>query len=142
VTAAYRSNDTKSPTKGWRRKLITISATNTSNRQKFANVANISVAFQQCFLQFLPGFALRIENDVTYSKQRTAHFLPGATTTCQSHRVFSKIADSIPSPLVICSALYPAKTLRNAGARTAVSGPQCRQILGRMRCRENFYAPR
>jgi len=122
----HSRNDTKSPTsyriKGWRRTFNSVSRAITSNRQKLANVANFPVTFRRCFLQFLPGFALRVESDVTYSKQTTAHFLPGATTTYQPHSVFSKIAHSIPSPLVICSALDPAKTLRNAGARTAVSG--------------------
>src|SRR3984885_433339 len=122
----HSRNDTKSPTsyriKGWRRTLNSASRAITSNRQKLANVAIFPVTFRRCFLQFLPGFALRVESDVTYSKQTTAHFLPGATTTYQPHSGFSKIAHSIPSPLVICSALDPAKTLRNAGARTAVSG--------------------
>src|ERR1700683_3241710 len=33
-----------------------------------------------CFLAFLPGSGLRGESDVTYSKQTTAPFLPGART--------------------------------------------------------------
>jgi len=33
------------------------------------------------FSAFLPGSAKYIENDVTYSKQTTGEFLPGATTT-------------------------------------------------------------
>jgi hypothetical protein len=123
---AHSRNDIKSPNPYspglWRRALHSVSRATTSNHEKFANIENIPVTFRRCFLQFLPGFALRVENDVTYSKQTTADFLPGATTTCQPHSVFSKIAHSIPSPLVICSALDPAKTLRNAGARTAVSG--------------------
>ena len=112
ATAASRG-EVKSPTSyragRWRRTLNSVSSANTSNRQKFANVANLLVTFHRCFLQFLPGFALRIESDVTYSKQTTADFLPGAPTTCQPHSVFSKIAHSIPSPLVICSTSNPPK---------------------------------
>jgi hypothetical protein len=33
---------------------------------------------------FLPGSAKKVENDVTYSKQRTGEFLPGATTARHS----------------------------------------------------------
>src|SRR5580704_15277728 len=106
----------------WRRELQPVPATNTSIAKNSRMWGTFPVTFHRCFLLFLPGFALRVESDVTYSKQKTAHFLPGATTTYQPHSVFSKIAHSIPSPLVICSALDPAKTLRNAGARTAVSG--------------------
>jgi hypothetical protein len=36
------------------------------------------------FLAFLPGSGLKVEYDVTYSKQTTAPFLPGATTA-RSH---------------------------------------------------------
>jgi hypothetical protein len=34
----------------------------------------------RCFLASLPGSGLRVESDVTYSKQTTAPFLPGART--------------------------------------------------------------
>jgi len=127
VTAAYSENAIKSPTshrtRGWRRKLKPTPATIASNRQKFANVGNISVTFHECFLHFLPGFALRIESDVTHSKQTTAHFLPGATTTCPPRRDFSKNCGFNPESFSNMFCVEPAKTLRNAGARTAVSGP-------------------
>jgi len=42
----------------------------------------IRSGFEKGFLPFLPGSAQNIENDVTYSKQSMAKFLPGATTTC------------------------------------------------------------
>lgn len=42
-----------------------------------ASFANGSVSLKTC----LPGSAQYVESDVTYSKQTTAPFLPGATTT-------------------------------------------------------------
>src|SRR5277367_4372992 len=41
----------------------------------------------RCFLAFLPGSGLRVEYDVTSSKQTTAPFLPGATTACSHARI-------------------------------------------------------
>jgi hypothetical protein len=43
-----------------------------------------SASIHRCFLAFLPGSGLRVECDVTYSKQTTAPFLPGARTA-RSH---------------------------------------------------------
>jgi hypothetical protein len=43
------------------------------------------------FSAFLPGSAKNIENDVTYSKQRTGEFLPGATTASNAHSKSSNI---------------------------------------------------
>jgi hypothetical protein len=43
------------------------------------------------FSAFLPGSAKNIENDVTYSKQRTGEFLPGATTASKAHSKSSNI---------------------------------------------------
>jgi hypothetical protein len=40
----------------------------------------ILAPFSDKFPAFLPGSAQNIESDVTYSKQRTGEFLPGATT--------------------------------------------------------------
>jgi hypothetical protein len=40
---------------------------------------------------FLPGSAQNIENDVTYSKQRTGEFLPGATTASRARSKSSNI---------------------------------------------------
>jgi hypothetical protein len=37
-------------------------------------------AVRDSFRTFLPGSAKKVESDVTYSKQTTAPFLPGATT--------------------------------------------------------------
>jgi hypothetical protein len=46
------------------------------------NNQQIRSGLEKGFLPFLPGSAQNIENDVTYSKQSTEEFLPGATTTC------------------------------------------------------------
>jgi hypothetical protein len=43
------------------------------------------------FNAFLPGSAQNIESDVTYSKQRTGEFLPGATTASRAHSKSSNI---------------------------------------------------
>jgi hypothetical protein len=46
----------------------------------------------QCRIEFLPGSSQDIVCDVTYSKQTTGRFLPGATTACfqSPNRVFNR----------------------------------------------------
>ncbi len=57
------------------------------------------------FSAFLPGSAKKVESDVTYSKQTTAPFLPGATTTHSrlaaqlKNRHFNPIFRSLRMPL-------------------------------------------
>ncbi len=46
----------------------------------------------RCFLSFLPGSALRVEFDVTYSKQTTAAFLPGSRIAHFASRTLSRDA--------------------------------------------------
>jgi hypothetical protein len=46
----------------------------------------------RCFLAFLPGSGLRVESDVTYSKQATAPSLPGARTAQFGSRTLSRDA--------------------------------------------------
>ena len=48
---------------------------------------------------FLPGSAQNIENDVTYSKQRTGEFLPGATTASRAHSKSSNIDSKFPEEI-------------------------------------------
>ena len=48
---------------------------------------------------FLPGSAQNIENDVTYSKQRTGEFLPGATTASRACRKSSNIDSKFPEEI-------------------------------------------
>jgi hypothetical protein len=43
------------------------------------------------FRPFLPGSAQKVERDVTYSKQTTDEFLPGATTASEAHVKSSNI---------------------------------------------------
>ena len=47
------------------------------------------------FCAFLPGSAQNVENDVTYSKQSTGEFLPGATTASNAHGKSSNIDGKI-----------------------------------------------
>jgi hypothetical protein len=51
------------------------------------------------FSSFLPGSAQNIENDVTYSKQRTGEFLPGATTASRAHSKSSNIDSKFPEEI-------------------------------------------
>ena len=48
---------------------------------------------------FLPGSAQNVENDVTYSKQRTGNFLPGATTASRAHSKSSNIDSKFPEEI-------------------------------------------
>jgi hypothetical protein len=48
---------------------------------------------------FLPGSAQNIENDVTYSKQRTGEFLPGATTASRACSKSSNIDSKFPEEI-------------------------------------------
>ena len=50
---------------------------------------------------FLPGFALRVEIDVTYSKQSTGEFLPGSRIARCPSRTFQRVAHFCPSTLNI-----------------------------------------
>src|ERR1700684_4108474 len=47
---------------------------------------------RHCFLAFLPGSGLRVEFAVTYSKQTTAPFLPGARIAHFASRTLSRDA--------------------------------------------------
>jgi len=48
---------------------------------------------------FLPGSAQNTENDVTYSKQRTGEFLPGATTASRAHSKSSNTDSKFPEEI-------------------------------------------
>src|ERR1700677_5188312 len=72
-----------------------------------------SASMHRCFLAFLPGSGLRVECDVTYSKQTTAPFLPGARTA--------------PRGLRQGTAFYPEPrraALPNAAQPSGVSTPE------------------
>ena len=69
----------------------------------------------RCFLASLPGSGLRVESDVTYSKQTTAPFLPGARTA--------------PRGLRQGTAFYPEPrraAVPNAAQPSGVSTPEAR----------------
>jgi hypothetical protein len=54
-----------------------------------------------CANTFLPGSALRVEIDVTYSKQSTGEFLPGSRIARCPSRTFQRVAHFCPSTLNI-----------------------------------------
>ena len=54
-----------------------------------------------CSNTFLPGSALRVEIDVTYSKQSTGEFLPGSRIARCPSRTFQRVAHFCPSTLNI-----------------------------------------
>jgi len=64
------------------------------------------------FSPFLPGSAQNIENDVTYSKQTTGEFLPGAPTT--HSRLAEQLTNRHPNP-IFRSPRMPLITLIEGG---------------------------
>jgi len=68
-----------------------------------------------CFLAFLPGSGLRVECDVTYSKQTTAPFLPGSRIAPHGLR------QGTPFYAELRSAAVP-----NASQSSGVSAPEVR----------------
>jgi len=73
----------------------------------------------------LPGSAQNIESDVTYSKQRTRKFLPGATTRFRTLRFLSATAQNLARRLFFTVDSHPgashdtlASRERNRAART------------------------
>jgi hypothetical protein len=67
---------------------------------------------------FLPGSGKYLENDVTYSKQTTATFLPGATTA--PHGLRQGTASAAPN------ASHPRSSIPNAPSNRELSTIQCR----------------
>ena len=69
------------------------------------NKRRIRSGFYKGFLPFLPGSAQNVENDVTYSKQSTEEFLPGATTTCNVAQFLTEtraaLLTSMPGPFFV-----------------------------------------
>jgi len=78
-----------------------LAALNPQSRERFVN-----------FRPFLPGSAQYIECEVTYSKQTTAPFLPGATTT--RHRLAVQLRNRHSNP-IFRSLRMPAIALTEGG---------------------------
>jgi hypothetical protein len=97
-----------------------------SNRQKI----NFSPYENQPFNAFLPGSALRVECDVTYSKQKAAPFLPG-----------SRIAHChVRSSIAIALSNRERQLLEpRLTHRKQTSAPRSNRELSTNRCRANSH---
>jgi hypothetical protein len=97
-----------------------------SNRQK----TNFSPFEIQPFNAFLPGSALRVECDVTYSKQKAAPFLPGSRIArCHAR---SSIANALSNRVL--RLLEPRLTHTKQ-----TSAPRSNRELSTNRCRANSH---
>jgi hypothetical protein len=95
----------------------------------------------RCFLAFLPGSDLQVECDVTYSKQTTAPFLPGARIAPRGLR--QGTASAVPNAAQPSGVSTPeARCRARSSIANALSNRELQLLEPRLIHRKQTIAPR